>query len=504
MTNEQREHIIRLIKEIAKDQTTSSVVGFIADNNGMLGACRELVKDYETGDAKSKEWLIATCKEVEISIHLIIIKIKDIVELFSSGNVLNEAYATLEVSADANLEEVKRAYRKLSLDHHPDTAVQDSSYDPGKFVEITRAYHAITDTGRSNKSIISDRVTPTWQQRKKRVVSQKQRNKVYIWASLLVVGFVIVSILSAVSYRNKIMIAGLKQSRGAFVPPTENKTIVLSAPYGTGAEVAILQSASSNSGVSRGGLVSKEENTGQKIDKPNIERVNSESLKHSITTEPVVNISEKLNAVHESKKHSRSPTADSKTPETLTTDSIDNIVILTRNPDTKRIVASPAQMSILSDNEEQQFSIIMEAKSHNNLEIEEILPTAQKAELAFDIILEKQVQVSSIDEKLIMENQTGNQDSVKNTSVDAKEHSVNNTTQTMPEAVESGTLEANKEFDLQQRIDQFIADYINAYNQKNALLFTSYFEENSYENDKPFNEMLPIYNELFKRRRECH
>ena len=53
----------------------------------------------------------------------------------------------------------------------------------------------------------------------------------------LVVVLLVVSIFSAVNYRKKTMIAGLQNSRGAFIPPTAKKTISLSAPYETGEKV---------------------------------------------------------------------------------------------------------------------------------------------------------------------------------------------------------------------------------------------------------------------------
>merc|ERR1719183_1260219 len=55
-------------------------------------------------------------------------------------------YKLLEVDKNANDAEIKKAYRKLAVKHHP-----DKGGDPEKFKEITRAYEVLSDSDKRSK-----------------------------------------------------------------------------------------------------------------------------------------------------------------------------------------------------------------------------------------------------------------------------------------------------------------------------------------------------------------
>merc|ERR1719359_405139 len=55
-------------------------------------------------------------------------------------------YKCLEVEKDASDSDIKKAYRKLAVKHHP-----DKGGDPEKFKEITRAYEVLSDSEKRSK-----------------------------------------------------------------------------------------------------------------------------------------------------------------------------------------------------------------------------------------------------------------------------------------------------------------------------------------------------------------
>ncbi len=87
---------------------------------------------------------------------------------------LIDYYKILEVSSDANAEEVKKAYRKLALKYHPDTNTEND-YDGHYFSQVQEAYSVLGNeikrlrydeecwlAGMANRSLQSEQITPDW------------------------------------------------------------------------------------------------------------------------------------------------------------------------------------------------------------------------------------------------------------------------------------------------------------------------------------------------------
>ena len=70
-------------------------------------------------------------------------------------------YQTLGVTKEASPEEIKRAFRKLAIQYHPDKAKGDKQQAEEKFKEINEAYEVLGDPEKRKKY---DQLGAGWQQ----------------------------------------------------------------------------------------------------------------------------------------------------------------------------------------------------------------------------------------------------------------------------------------------------------------------------------------------------
>jgi DnaJ-class molecular chaperone len=78
------------------------------------------------------------------------------------ANEYKDYYATLGVSKTASPEEVKKAYRRLAREHHPDLHPEKNKVKAGeKFKEINEAYEVLSDPAKRTQY---DQVGPEWAQ----------------------------------------------------------------------------------------------------------------------------------------------------------------------------------------------------------------------------------------------------------------------------------------------------------------------------------------------------
>ena len=60
---------------------------------------------------------------------------------------LKDYYSILGVNTDASSEDIKKAFRRLALQHHPDRNPENIEAAEAKFKEINEAYEVLSDEG---------------------------------------------------------------------------------------------------------------------------------------------------------------------------------------------------------------------------------------------------------------------------------------------------------------------------------------------------------------------
>lgn len=76
-----------------------------------------------------------------------LISISSSSSLFVEGAKQKTHYDVLELKQDATLKDIKKAYRKLAVQHHPDRNIGNEEESTIKFREISEAYEVLSDEG---------------------------------------------------------------------------------------------------------------------------------------------------------------------------------------------------------------------------------------------------------------------------------------------------------------------------------------------------------------------
>lgn len=504
MNAEQRQQIRSMVKMFSSS-STESLIAFVAETDSMLAACQALLHSLDATGSASTEWLQRECSHEGVIFHEFLQELTKIVALFQTSRNVEDHYAILEVSADASLDEIKQAYRILSRRYHPDTALPIYRDNPEKFIAITKAYQALLNANTNDQQGQTLQQENQWRRSKVRTITPEQRKKVFTWALGLLVVFMAISIIASMNFKKRAMLAGLKESRGAFIPPAR-KISEVSTGKGMNidhhpTERQPAPSAATKTPVHE--LVTKVEQ------KPEVDFINGqaqESVRKELGNVVVAQASiaierrpaKQLVEVQPNRAKEKTQFADAAQPSALDTTAIPKSLKNVGNHSSRQNVGvnDTAEMTGVRD---------IALAAEDNDATKETLVTASKA--ARPTITQKQL--SGPKERADI----NEADAIFNSKVTAQavnlvggttESEVKQTPATVTEVVPfpAGTAfqAENPKLDkpdMRMRVDSFLANYIKAYEQRNLVLFSRFFDPDAEENGKPFTAILPTYLNLF-------
>jgi hypothetical protein len=218
-------NISRLLKQLSRDSSTENTIAFFADNGGMLQSCKKILAFCRNDNEEVKEWLRKECDKHGVQYDFFLQAAAQVLQLFKKDDNKEDNYKILGLPTTADLDEVKRAYRKLCARYHPDTADKtEEGSATEEFIRINKAYQAITNNNQEDDILLSamtTAATPAWHYGNTNTVAGRTRKKTIFWISLLALLTVGASILISQIYSRKVMIATLHQNSAAFVPPSK-------------------------------------------------------------------------------------------------------------------------------------------------------------------------------------------------------------------------------------------------------------------------------------------
>ncbi len=220
LTTQDKLLISRLIKKYAGNISTDAIIAFVADTSGMLAVCKDLVTSNNRDDQQTIGWVDEQCHNQNVDVRGFLYEVEQIVTIFQPDKKNNSNYDLLGLEEGATDDEVKQAYRKLSRKYHPDTASEGVDKNSEKFVQLTKAYHALLD---GEHEFLQPTVSPVpkkhWRAEKKSEISGRQKKRNVLWFSLLALVLILASLVIAGRYNNRVMLAGLQSGQTAFIPP---------------------------------------------------------------------------------------------------------------------------------------------------------------------------------------------------------------------------------------------------------------------------------------------
>ncbi len=139
--------LTRFVRQVRSLTDTPSLIQLLASDAGYLLVCRAIVNDSFHRKQEVIRAIKTVCRIQGLDFKLLqekLIPAARALGLTSSPNAQLDYYTLLGVSSQAELPEIKKAFREKAYEVHPDTRVQGHG-DHDKFVKLSIAYQTLSD-----------------------------------------------------------------------------------------------------------------------------------------------------------------------------------------------------------------------------------------------------------------------------------------------------------------------------------------------------------------------
>ncbi len=388
----------------------------------------------------------------------------------------SQYYKTLGLKEGAAPDEIKKAYRQLSLQYHPDRAANNTDKANDLFIEITKAYRILLGIDKPEES-------PTLPAQQGQYIKIKQgswgnwrnRKKLGLWGGIALILFFIVISGSILGVRRNAMLKGLQQKPAMLTEkkeqPAQQSIQPQTKPQITNSEDSVV----------------KREN-------PPV------SLKNKEKKEEIAVLAEKL----QQQTKLNEPTEPSPLPlrQKRPQSERDRNIPLPQPLFVKKVVNNSSRPT--SDKvtgtfiffpKEKETPIVIPNKIHKTSLVQQVQITKHQPEKHSPLKIDKKQLAETIPDQpkqSAPQQQDTTQNIIKKVQKEAKVTSI--------EKNSPGKKQIAKEIkdkDFNREIARFLVNYIDAYEQRNLTDFISFFTETATENGTPVTETVNSYKSFF-------
>ncbi len=464
------ENLSRLLKQLSRDSSTENTIAFVADNSGMLSSCKKILSLCRDGNEEIREWVQKECGKYGVQYGYFLQEAGQILQLFQSDDEQDDSYGILGLSSSASLAEVKQAYRKLTVQYHPDTAGNADRDTTEQFIQINKAYHTII-TSKREESVDETAASTghSWRYGKTDSVSSSRvSKKSIVWIAVLILGAVLFCGLIAQIYSQKVMVSTLQHSGAAFVPPAKKSRDTPPAVAMTFAEkMRIAETMEKAEQAAR----HKESDADHAKRADSVEPPELKAVKVSIPAEQEKTVGfPPQEAVQEIPSLSEVDSQATKPTEKVKKSKVFHNAETKAEISTVKIVLEDGETKNTAQNTKN--TIAPDLKREDPAELRQ--PAAER-------IAQHKKQISIVPTKDVANEEVTAQPVVK-----------------PPQMQNTAKENSHSESDVQQRIDSFLSEYCRAYGEKNLMEFTRFFELDATENGKLISELIGTYTNLFE------
>lgn len=474
-----------LIQKIASRPSTEELIFFIAQDEEITSACSDLQRKLAGNNKKELNKINDLCQQYHISPAHLTREIDHIQSIFSPRKTATDDHKVLGLQADASLTEVKQAFRRLSLEYHPDTS---DTNDAADFIRITKAYHRLIKNADKKSNTVPAQTA--WRYRKKTPHHEPEKKNYLFWFSMLTAAVLFVIVGISIHYQQRTMLKNISRRKSVSTeqtpPVKEISPAVETRLAGSGkhelhnAPVAPVTTEKplkkrEQEGIlttsSRGAVTQETEPPLPSEHPPQEEAV-------SVSPRPV----------------SSSPENMSRTqPPVIETTADDEVEHVSNPPPSFSAVNFDRKKSSVQESQQIKVDSITGVKAKNTV-FADIVEPKQSGKMQRKTTLKKDSRSKS-KKNLPISSDTDSQER-KNVAVklvvNAKEKKVQRKkSATSEQAPQQGIPARNA-------LRQFVRDYTTIYMKKDIRRLSSFFVDGALENGVPFSRMRGKYKQLFK------